>query len=66
MSYATQIRKIAPAYDPRHVEAIMRAEHGTLDHFSAEEFAAEVTVAVLAIEIGGEQLAEAVARTYGL
>ena len=66
MSYATAIRKIAPTYDPRHVEAIMRVEHGTLDHLSAEAFAAEVTIAVLAIETGGTNFAEAVAQSYGL
>lgn len=66
MSYARLISPIAPSYDPRHVEAYMRVQHGTLDHLSADAFAAEVAMAVLCIEQGGTPQAESLARSYGL
>lgn len=66
MTYRTIIQQIAPAYDPRHVEAFMRSEHGTLDHLSPEIFAAEVTVAVMMIAAGGRDQAERLAQSYGL
>lgn len=51
--------------DPRHVEAYMRLEHGTLDALSREQWAAEVAIAVALINedpAGAERLAE----SYGL
>jgi hypothetical protein len=32
--YQTKIEVLFPASDPRHVEAYMRLEHGTLDQLS--------------------------------
>lgn len=66
MNYRTQIQQIAPTYDSRHVEAYMRSEHGTLDHLSPDAFAAEVVIAVLCIEEGGREMAERIARSFGL
>lgn len=57
---------VAKGYDPRHVEAYMRAEHGTLNHLSASAFAAEVKLAVADIEYDGLGLADLVARSFGL
>lgn len=63
--YAKQIQAIAPTYDPRHIEAFMRCENGTLDHLSPKAFAGEVTMAVLCIEEGGREQAERLAKSYG-
>jgi hypothetical protein len=64
--YRTIITQIAPSYDPRHIEAHMRSELGTLDHLSSERFAAEVTAAVMCIEAGGAEMAEKLAQSYGM
>lgn len=63
--YADQIKRIAPTFDPRHVEAFMRSEHGTLDHLSPDRFAAEVAMACFCIKDGGQDLAERLAKSYG-
>lgn len=53
-------------YDPRHVEAYMRLEHGTLDGLSARQFNAEVEVSRQCIDAGGSADAESLALSYGL
>lgn len=40
MAYRQIIERLAPSYDPGVIEAWMRVEHGTLDHLSPEQFAA--------------------------
>lgn len=66
MSYAETIRSIAPSYDARHVEAYMRVEHDTLDWISASRFAAEVRIACACVDAGGTEMAERIARSFGL
>lgn len=63
---ATAMRTMGLAADPRHVEAYMRLEHGTLDALSPSRFALEVTLACSCIQMGGESAAEALAQSYGL
>lgn len=53
-------------YDPRHIEAIMRTEHPTLDALSRWQFDAEVRLAVLCIEEAGQQFAEDMAQSHGM
>jgi hypothetical protein len=65
-SYADRIRALAPGYDPRHVEGYMRLQFSTLDHLDAATFAHEVGIAVGCIEVGGVDMAERNARSYGL
>lgn len=61
----TLVRSGRTGIDPRHVEAFMRLEHGTLDGLSSERFREEV-------EIGAEcaaadpVAAEELAKSYGL
>lgn len=57
---------VGPGLDPRHVEAYMRIEHGTLDHLSPHAFEAEARVATECIALGGKAEAEALAASYGL
>lgn len=64
--YRDRIKQLAPTYDPRHIEAFMRSEHGTLDHLSPDAFAAEVCIAAMCIEDGGREFGERLAKSYGL
>lgn len=64
--YTDRIRALEPDYDPRHIEAYMRVEHGTLDHLDARRFADEAHIAARCVEIGGVEKAEELAGTYGL
>jgi hypothetical protein len=52
--------------DPRHVEAWMRLEHGTLDALSRKEFAREVEIAAQCVEAAGAADSEALAASLGL
>lgn len=64
--YQAIIKQIAPNYDPRHIEAFMRSEHGTLDKLSRSRFKAEVYIASACVDEGGKDLAERIAKSYGL
>lgn len=64
--YQQRIKEIAPTYDPRHVEAFMRSERGTLDDLSPSRFRAEVRTAVACINEGGTEFAEKLAQSYGI
>jgi hypothetical protein len=73
MSYSSQIVRslevmgISPLdFDTRHIEAIMRLEHPTLDHLDREAFGDEVRIAVEHIEAYGPGIFETVARSMGL
>ncbi len=64
--YTDKIAPLAPSYDPRHIEAFMRSEHPTLDGLSPSRFRAEVKMAMACVDEGGLELAERVARSFGL
>lgn len=65
MTYQERMRSIAPAYDPRHIEAYMRLQYGVLDHLSPHRFAAEVALSCACID-EDKDAAERLARSYGL
>ena len=65
-SYADRIRTLAPGHDPRHIEGYMLLQYATLDHLDAATFAREVEIAAGCVEVGGVDMAERNARTYGL
>lgn len=65
MSYAALIRSIDPARDPRHIEAWMREEHGTLDGLTPEAFRREVAEAAVLVDADPD-LSEKLAESYGL
>ena len=54
------------AADPRHIEAYMRLEHGTLDGLSRWQFRDEVVVGLECIRQGGVEAAERCALSFGL
>ena len=54
------------AADARHVEAWMRLERGTLDALSADQFRAEVEVALECIEASTTSESESLAESFGL
>lgn len=63
--YGEQIQAVVPDCDPRHVEAFMRLEYGTLDHLDRAKFAREARTAALCTREDPET-AEMLARSYGL
>lgn len=70
MTYQQRIKEILDqnrvvGVDPRHVEAWMRAESGTLDGLSLRKFRAEVSVCV---DVARQDAAtsEQLAKSYGL
>lgn len=66
-TYQERIAEIVgPSVDPRHVEAWMRIEHGTLDQLSASAFVCDVMVAMRCISAAGVEQSEELARSYGL
>lgn len=64
-AYESTISPLAPGYDPRHIEAFMRIEHGTLDHLTPARFAADVRIACACVDDGGPDFAESIAQSYG-
>ena len=56
----------APGFEPRHVEAYLRLEYGTLDHLSLDQFKNAVLVACELIDVEGFENAELLAKSYGL
>jgi hypothetical protein len=52
--------------DPRWIEAWMRLEHGCLDGLSADQFRAEVKIALACIEAGPLADSESLAQSMGL
>lgn len=71
-AYQVMIREILASggqigrYDPRHVEAWMRSEHGTLDALSRGRFASEVRIAAQCIDEAGVSVSESLAKSEGL
>lgn len=64
--YQTRILKLVPLYDPRQIEAMMRVEYGTLDHLTADRFAHEVEIARQCVDEAGPDMAERIAKSFGL
>mgnify|MGYP000945606879 CR=1 FL=1 len=54
------------AADPRHAEAWMRLEHGTLDALSPDQFQREVEIALQCIAAASAQENESLAESFGL
>lgn len=54
------------AADPRHIEAWLRLEHGTLNGLSPCQFTKEVGIALDCIAAGPVADSETLARSFGL
>ena len=52
--------------DPRHVEAYMRLQHGTLDHLSKNQFIEETKICIACIDEEGIEDAELLAKSFGI
>lgn len=63
--YAARIKELSPDYDPRHIEAFMRTQFGTLDHLDRETFTREVRIAEMCVDVGGLDFAERAAKSHG-
>ena len=66
MTYQAHIRLLLPKFDPRHIEAFMRSEFGTLDSLSTTRFVEEAFLASECVNQGGVEMAELLAKSYGL
>ena len=64
--YTERIKALAPAHDPRHIEAYMRVGCGTLDGLADWQFRDEVSIAKQCIAVEGPLFAESIAKSYGL
>ena len=51
--YQDIIRELSNGHDPRHIEAYMRLQYGTLDHLSREDFRRECIICAECIREGG-------------
>jgi len=65
-AYQQQIHELVPDVDPRHIEAYMRLQYGTLDHLSPATFEAEALIGAECVTVGGADEAEQLAASYGL
>ena len=63
--YQARIRQFVRDCDPRHVEAVMRLDFGTLDQLGGERFAHEARLAAAAVR-ADPKLAERTAQSMGL
>ena len=68
MFYQDLIRDLLKGrkYDPRHIEALMRVQHGTLNHLSRECFVRAIKICTKVIDKIGKDEAEETAKNYGL
>jgi len=65
--YQKLIAELAgPGYDPRHIEAYMRIQYGTLDHLSRDDFKREVVICKQCTGAAGAEQAERCAKSFGL
>ena len=64
--YQKLIHEIVPAYNPRHIEAYMRIVHGTLDNLSRKQFANEVKICAIAVDMAGPEDSEELAKSFGI
>lgn len=64
-AYAKIIHEIDPDVDPRHVEASMRLQYGTLSHLPRETFVEEIAV-LKACERADPGYGERVAQSLGM
>lgn len=53
-------------YDPRHIEAYMRVQYGTLDHLTREQFRDDMAIARECVDLDGVRNAEDAAISYGM
>lgn len=53
-------------FDPRHIEALMRLNHVTLNHLTRDDFREEIAICIACIKLGGVDAAEKTARSFGL
>lgn len=64
--YAETFKQLQPDHDPRHIEAFVRLEYGTLNHLPIETLRREAKIAAACIVAGGVENAERTAQSFGL
>lgn len=63
--YAETFKKLQPNHDPRHIEAWVRLEYGTLSHLPLSTLRREAKIAAACTDAGVAE-AEALAQSFGL
>lgn len=64
--YAKTFKELQPNYDPRHIEAYVRLQYGTLDHLDHATFKREAAIAAACIDSARPGEPEELAQSYGL
>lgn len=64
--YRNIFLKLAPGYDPRHIEAYVRLEYATLNHLPMATLRREARIAMGCIDVDGKLAAEELAESFGL
>jgi hypothetical protein len=64
--YHDTFKKLAPGFDPRHIEAWIRTEYDTLDNMSPKELKVAVEFAKKQRNTEGPRMSEQLAKSYGL
>lgn len=63
---AILVKAKRPEIDPRWIESYMRLEHHTLDGLSEGQFIREVLIGISCVNAAGPEMAERMAKSYGL
>jgi len=64
---ARQLKKLGRTdIDPRHIEAYMKIQYRTLDHFSDDDFFNETKICMVCVLIEGNEKAELLAQSMGI
>lgn len=64
--YREKIAKLAPGYDPAHVEACLLARGISVESMSSNHFEAAVGIAQITIDTCGTTLLDRLAKSFGL
>lgn len=64
--YADVFKELQPEHDPRHIEAYVRLEYGTLGNLAPSTMRREAQIAADCILVGGAANAESLAQSFGL
>ncbi len=65
-AYAEMFVRLQPDYSPRHIEAYVRCECGTISNLTQAKIRREAKIAAQCIDVGGIDAAERLAQSFGI
>lgn len=65
-AYTSTFAQLQPRHDPRHIEAFVRLQFGTLSHLRLADLRHEARIAAACIVDGGRDGAESLAQSFAL